>query len=140
MLLRNDKPKGGTERLGSSASGAEANEAKENNKSMEYFLCGGLHSLQNWQKKFFVEGDNRSDRKPMRLGSIPKRVKTKRIELRGDEIRGKSFEGQDNPIVRLVNKELRCRESSEVNQVNVIPKAQRGNCKNGWGKMSRAAV
>ncbi|MBA0755060.1 hypothetical protein Gogos_022243 [Gossypium gossypioides] len=45
--------------------------------------------------------------------------------------RGKSSEARDNPITRQVRKKPRQRESSKVNQVNVIQKSQRGRCENG---------
>ncbi|MBA0783570.1 hypothetical protein Gotri_001264 [Gossypium trilobum] len=60
--------------------GKYAKEAKENNKSVEYFLYGGVHSLWSCLKKFAVEGDDGSNRTPMRLGSTVGRVKAKRAK------------------------------------------------------------
>ncbi|KAH1091420.1 hypothetical protein J1N35_018677 [Gossypium stocksii] len=58
VLLRNDNPERGADRFGSSASDAKAKEAKENKKSVEYFLCGGPYRLRNCLKKSFIKRDN----------------------------------------------------------------------------------
>ncbi|MBA0587257.1 hypothetical protein Gorai_000389, partial [Gossypium raimondii] len=52
VLLRNENSERGVKRFGSNASGIESNEAKENKKSVECFLCGGLHRLRNYPKKW----------------------------------------------------------------------------------------
>ncbi|MBA0739529.1 hypothetical protein Gogos_012790 [Gossypium gossypioides] len=46
--------------------------------------------------------------------------RVQRFKLRGDGSRGKGFEKRDNLIARQVGKKPRQRESSKVNQVNVI--------------------
>ncbi|MBA0602773.1 hypothetical protein Gorai_002942 [Gossypium raimondii] len=82
MISRNDKLEGKAKRLGSSASIAKSEKAKESEKKlMECFLCRGPHRLWNYLKEFVVEGDDGSDREPMRLSSILRGVEAKRAKM-----------------------------------------------------------
>ncbi|KAH1121938.1 hypothetical protein J1N35_005098 [Gossypium stocksii] len=74
---RNPIGKGKALGLGSSVTSVEAKEAEREKKPMECLLCHGLHRLRKCPKKSVIEGDNRVDKKPKKLGSRKGKVKAK---------------------------------------------------------------
>ncbi|MBA0879561.1 hypothetical protein Goshw_026374 [Gossypium schwendimanii] len=74
--------------FGSSATGVEAKKAESEKKSVECFLCHGLYRLRKCLRKSFIEGNDRADKKPNKLGSSKgkaeamraKRSKKKRVK------------------------------------------------------------
>ncbi|MFQ6645318.1 hypothetical protein Gotur_019995 [Gossypium turneri] len=55
--------------LGSSTRGVETKKAESDKKSVEYFLCHGLHRLRKFSRKSDIEGNDGADKEPKKLGS-----------------------------------------------------------------------
>ncbi|MBA0766004.1 hypothetical protein Gotri_015095, partial [Gossypium trilobum] len=64
-----EKPVGKALVLGSSAKGVEANEAENEKKLVECFLCHDLHRLRKCLKKPITEGNDEADKGPKKLAS-----------------------------------------------------------------------
>ncbi|MBA0842371.1 hypothetical protein Goarm_002198, partial [Gossypium armourianum] len=77
-----EKPIGKAFVLGSSARDVEAKEAKSEKKPIECLLCHGLHRLRKCLKKSVIEGDDRADKEPKKLGSSKGKVEAKRTKKR----------------------------------------------------------
>ncbi|MBA0762509.1 hypothetical protein Gotri_012109 [Gossypium trilobum] len=68
-LFKKEKSMGKALGLGSSARGVKAKEAKSEKKPVECFLYHGPHKLQKCLKKSVIEGDDKTDKEPKKLGS-----------------------------------------------------------------------
>ncbi|MBA0730918.1 hypothetical protein Golax_020292, partial [Gossypium laxum] len=66
--------------LGSSARGVEAKEAKNEKKPVECFLCYGPHRLRKCLRKFVIEGNDRADKEPKKLGLSKGKAEAKRAK------------------------------------------------------------
>ncbi|MFQ6643200.1 hypothetical protein Gotur_017868 [Gossypium turneri] len=73
-FFKKKKPVGKALGLGSSTKGVEAKEAESENKLVECFLCHGPHRLRKCLRKSVVEGDDRADKEPKKLGSSKGKV------------------------------------------------------------------
>ncbi|MFQ6636547.1 hypothetical protein Gotur_013087 [Gossypium turneri] len=78
-----EKPVGKALVLGSSARGVKAKEAESEKKLVECFLCHGPHRLRKCPRKSVIEGNDRADKEPKKLGSskgknCPKQAEVKR--------------------------------------------------------------
>ncbi|KAK5835059.1 hypothetical protein PVK06_010744 [Gossypium arboreum] len=76
------KPVGKALVLGSSARGVEASEAENENKPVECFLCHGPHRLRKCPMKSVIEGNDKADNEPKKLGSSKGKVEEKRTKRR----------------------------------------------------------
>ncbi|MBA0670008.1 hypothetical protein Goklo_024160 [Gossypium klotzschianum] len=75
-----EKPVGKALVLGSSTMSVEAKEAKSEKKLVECLLCHALHRLRKCPKKSFIEGNNRADNEPKKLGSSKEKAEAKRAK------------------------------------------------------------
>ncbi|MFQ6626183.1 hypothetical protein Gotur_006089, partial [Gossypium turneri] len=66
--------------LGSSVRGVEAKEAESEKKPVECFLCHGPHRLGKCSKKSVIEGNDRADKEPKKLGSSKGKAEAKRAK------------------------------------------------------------
>ncbi|MFQ6660733.1 hypothetical protein Gotur_029140, partial [Gossypium turneri] len=66
--------------LGSSVRGVEAKEAKSEKKPVECFLCHGPYRLRKCLRKSVIEGNNRADKEPNKLGSSKGKAEAKRAK------------------------------------------------------------
>ncbi|MFQ6665887.1 hypothetical protein Gotur_032447 [Gossypium turneri] len=80
VLSKKQKPVGKALGLGSSARGVKTKEDESEKKSIQCFLCRGLHRLQKCPKKFDIEGDDGVDKEPKKLGSSKGKAKAKRAK------------------------------------------------------------
>ncbi|MBA0633986.1 hypothetical protein Godav_025142, partial [Gossypium davidsonii] len=74
-----EKPVGKALVLGSSTKGVEAKEV-ENEKSVECFFCHGPHRLRKHPRKSVIEGNDKADNEPKKLGSSKGKVEAKRVK------------------------------------------------------------
>ncbi|KAK5842325.1 hypothetical protein PVK06_004664 [Gossypium arboreum] len=83
------KPVGKALGLGSSARGVEAKEAKsEKKKPVECFLCHGPHRLRKCPRKSVIDGNDRADTEPRKLGSNKGKAEAKRAKRSKSVIEG----------------------------------------------------
>ncbi|MFQ6645320.1 hypothetical protein Gotur_019995, partial [Gossypium turneri] len=76
-----ENPMGTTLLLGSSTRGVETKKAESDKKSVEYFLCHGLHRLRKFSRKSDIEGNDGADKEPKKLGSSKGKAKAKRAKM-----------------------------------------------------------
>ncbi|KAK5841938.1 hypothetical protein PVK06_004264 [Gossypium arboreum] len=74
------KPVGKALGLGSRARGVEAKEAESEKKPIECFLCHGPHRLRKCLRKPIIDGNDRADTEPKKLGSSKGKAKAKRAK------------------------------------------------------------
>ncbi|MBA0867844.1 hypothetical protein Goshw_004835, partial [Gossypium schwendimanii] len=77
-FFNKEKPVGKTLGLGSRIKGVEAKEAESENKLVECFLSHGPHRLRKCLRKSIIEGDDRADKEPKKLGSSKGKVEAKK--------------------------------------------------------------
>ncbi|MFQ6636553.1 hypothetical protein Gotur_013087 [Gossypium turneri] len=75
-----EKPVGKALVLGSSARGVKAKEAESEKKLVECFLCHGPHRLRKCPRKSVIEGNDRADKEPKKLGSSKGKAEAKRAK------------------------------------------------------------
>ncbi|KAK5785421.1 hypothetical protein PVK06_040005 [Gossypium arboreum] len=74
------KPVGKALGLGLSARGVEAKEAESDKKPVECFLCHGPHRLRKCLRKSVIDGNDRADTEPKKLGSSKGKGEAKRAK------------------------------------------------------------
>ncbi|KAK5785999.1 hypothetical protein PVK06_040623 [Gossypium arboreum] len=67
-------------RLGLSARGAEAKEAKNEKKPVECFLCHGPHRLWKYPRKSTIKGNDASDKEPKKLSSSNEKFEANKVK------------------------------------------------------------
>ncbi|MBA0660662.1 hypothetical protein Goklo_012642, partial [Gossypium klotzschianum] len=67
--------------LGSSTRGVKANEAKNEKKPVECFLCHGPHRLRKCSRKSVIKGNDGADKEPKKLGLSKGKVEVKRVKM-----------------------------------------------------------
>ncbi|KAK5802883.1 hypothetical protein PVK06_030511 [Gossypium arboreum] len=82
------KPVGKALGLGSSVRGVEAKEAESEKKPVKCFLCHGPHRLRKCLRKSVIDGNNRADTEPRKLGSSKGKAKAKRAKRSKSVIEG----------------------------------------------------
>ncbi|KAH1092289.1 hypothetical protein J1N35_019546 [Gossypium stocksii] len=85
--------------LGSSARGVEAKEVESEKKPVECFLCHGPHRLRNYPRKSALEGNDRANKEPKKLGSSKGKVEAKRVKKSKFVIEG--IDGADKEPKKL---------------------------------------
>ncbi|KAK5838283.1 hypothetical protein PVK06_007011 [Gossypium arboreum] len=82
------KPVGKALGPGSSTRGVEAKEAESGKKPVECFLCHGPHRLRKCPRKSVIDGNDRADTEPKKLGSSKGKAEAKRAKRSKSVIEG----------------------------------------------------
>ncbi|KAK8366681.1 hypothetical protein V6Z12_A02G135800 [Gossypium hirsutum] len=93
------KPVGKALGLGLSATGVEAKEAESEKKPVECFLCHGPHRLRKCPRKSVIDGNDRADTEPKKLGSSKEKAEAKRVKRSKSVIEG--YDGADKEPKKL---------------------------------------
>ncbi|MBA0653382.1 hypothetical protein Goklo_020565 [Gossypium klotzschianum] len=75
-----EKPVSKTLVLGSSTKGVKTKEAKSKKKPVDCFLCHGPYRLRKCPRKSVIEGNDRIDKEPKKLGSSKGKVEANKAK------------------------------------------------------------
>ncbi|KAK5794004.1 hypothetical protein PVK06_035193 [Gossypium arboreum] len=93
------KPVGKALGLGSSIRGVEAKESESGKKPVEWFLCHGPHRLRKCPRKSIIDGNDRADTEPKKLGSSKGKAEANRAKRSKPVIEGN--DGADKESKKL---------------------------------------